>query len=564
MTLGSEAPRSRGAAAAVAGEPRLVGAVMAGAAILLLAGLGATDLWAPDEPRYAAVAEELRSFRHGSAGLALLHLNGEAYTQKPPLYFWAAALAGVPAGRVTELAARLPSALCGLATVWLVVGFGARAFGPRRGALAGALLLTAFEFAHRARRVQLDVMLTLLEWIALTAFWRLHRGSRQQGRDLAVLHGALGLAVLAKGPVGVLVPLLAIAVFLAQERGWRELRSLLAPWALLLSLGPGLAWLAATLALAPTGTFEDAVISNLFGRFFAGTSHARPFSYYFFQFPLSFLPWSLLWPLVGTVALRQIFVPAADPERRRVWRLLLTWVAVAFVFFSLSSGKRGLYLLPVFPAVALLCADAVTATLADGRDLPRWVVGALTVVAAALPAAALAAAAQGEIAGVGVPPSLGAGLAATAALAAVAWHLVRGSPAPGLARVGVVAAAAAAAELCIFALALPALDPEKSPRPVAVRATALSEPGERIGLASKATLLGGLCYYGERDVALLESREALEDFFRGGGRVVVVPADRLDRVTAVAPVAIRARIRRGKRALLLVSTLTAPPPTAPE
>ena len=112
--------KSRGGPPAANVDRRLAGAVLAAAAALLLTDLSATDLWAPDEPRYAAVAEELRSFRHGAAGLALLHLNGEAYTQKPPLYFWTAALAGVPGGRVTEVAARLPSALCGLATVWLL------------------------------------------------------------------------------------------------------------------------------------------------------------------------------------------------------------------------------------------------------------------------------------------------------------------------------------------------------------------------------------------------------------------------------------------------------------
>ena len=86
-----------------------LGAMLA-AALLLLPGLGATDLWAPDEPRYAQVAEELRSLRHGAAGLVLLHLNDAVYNQKPPLYFWLAALAG--AGP-TAWARRRPSGCAG-------------------------------------------------------------------------------------------------------------------------------------------------------------------------------------------------------------------------------------------------------------------------------------------------------------------------------------------------------------------------------------------------------------------------------------------------------------------
>ena len=78
----------------------LAAGVLAAAALLFLARLGATDLWAPDEPRYAQIAEEIRAFEHGARGLWLLHLNGEAYDQKPPVYFWLAALFGAPAGRV--------------------------------------------------------------------------------------------------------------------------------------------------------------------------------------------------------------------------------------------------------------------------------------------------------------------------------------------------------------------------------------------------------------------------------------------------------------------------------
>jgi len=85
--------------------------LIVGTGLLYLVGLDAIDLWTPDEPRYAAIAEELRSFRHGVRGLVLLHLNDEVYTQKPPLYFWLAALLGAPGGQVDEIAARLPSAM---------------------------------------------------------------------------------------------------------------------------------------------------------------------------------------------------------------------------------------------------------------------------------------------------------------------------------------------------------------------------------------------------------------------------------------------------------------------
>ena len=85
--------------------------VLLGATAFFTTDLANIDLWAPDEPRYAAIAEELRTGRHGAGGLLLLHLNDEPYSQKPPLYFWLAAALGLASGRVDELAARLPSAV---------------------------------------------------------------------------------------------------------------------------------------------------------------------------------------------------------------------------------------------------------------------------------------------------------------------------------------------------------------------------------------------------------------------------------------------------------------------
>jgi 4-amino-4-deoxy-L-arabinose transferase-like glycosyltransferase len=546
---GDPSPRPRGGLRLGPGFAAVVGA-----AVLLLPGLGRLDLWAPDEPRYAAVAEELRSHRHGPAGLALLRLNDAPYTQKPPLYFWTAAVVGSSGGRVTEWAARLPSALCGLLCVVLLVHCGARLVDRNTAALAGMILVTAFEFAHRARRAQLDVMLTLFESIALFAFWRLQNGSQHRARDIAVLHGALGLAVLTKGPVGILVPLLVMATFLVLERRTRRLWDLLPPWALALSLGPGLVWITTALLLAPPGSFHEAVTENLFGRFFAGTSHARPITYFLLQFPVTFLPWTLLWPVVGWFAWKRVFVPGSDPQRRRRWRFCLVWVAVSLVFFSLSAGKRGLYLLPVFPAAALLCAETLGALLPPGRDFPRRLGRWLAGLAVALPAAALAAAAAGGVAGVRLPASYGAGLALAAVGAGIAWRAAGRAAAPGLMRFAVVAGGVLLFELATFTLAFPALEPEKSPRPIALEAAERTAPDEPVGLAFKRTLLGGLHYYAKRPVRVLDDSAAMAAFFDAGGRVIVVPAKHLARVNNVAPVEIRGRYRSGERALLVVES----------
>ena len=138
---------------------RLQAALLIAAAVMLLTGLGRIDAWAPDEPRYLHVSEGVRALENGPSDLVLLRLNGEPYTQKPPLYFWLAALGGVPTGHVGEIAARLPSALAGIGVVALTLLLGSRLFGGRVGLLGALLLLTVFEFAHVGRRIQLDMLL---------------------------------------------------------------------------------------------------------------------------------------------------------------------------------------------------------------------------------------------------------------------------------------------------------------------------------------------------------------------------------------------------------------------
>jgi len=537
---------------------RLRALCLAAAAVLLLTGLGRIGLWAPDEPRYGQVAEEVRQLAHGPSDLVLLHLNGEPYDQKPPLYYWLAALAGAPGGRVTELDARLPSALAGIATVGLTIALGTWLFGPASGLLAGALLLTTVEFAHLGRRVALDVLLTFLEAAALVAFWRLDRGAPRRTRWLLAMHGAMGLAVLTKGPVGFLLPLLAIVAFLAWERRLREIGRSFPAWGLLLSIGPGLAWISAAILLAPKGFAFDAVWRNLIDRFFHGSSHARPGLYYFLQFPVVGLPWTVLWPLIAALGARRVLRADAEPGRARAWRFLLAWIGAMFVFFSVSSGKRGLYMLPALPAAALLCADAVVLAAAARASWPRFVSALLGASGLLLAGGALLVSFHHVVKHVDVPRSFGVAAAASIALAFFAWRWLGRRLAGSsrlLAQAAVVPAAVLALELAVFVLLFPAFDAEKSPRPIAEAAAAQVPPDGAIGLVGSEGLLGGLVYYGHRPVRQLLDDAAVADFAAAGGQAIVVQKKELERVTRVVPVQEISGTRAGRRSILVVRPL---------
>lgn len=467
-------------------------ALLLAVALLYGVGLGTRDFWAPDEPRYGAIAEELRSFRHGPAGLVLLHLNEVPYTQKPPLYFWLAALTGLPAGHVDELAARLPSALAGVGCVALTLWIGRWLLGHAGSALlAGALLATSLRFAWTARRVQLDVLLTGFELIAIAIFLflELRRGgierARSHPRAVLGLHAALGAAALVKGPVGWL-PVLVFAGYLAWEGRLAAMRAILPAWSWLLSVAPVTLWITGAVALGPAGFAERAVTENLIGRIFEGSSHARPLYYYAYQLPLDFLPWSILLPF----ALPLVWQWTRAERHRSAGRFLLVWAGLPFILFSLSAGKRGLYLLPIFPALALL-ATVAGVRLARGTG---W----------------------------------DAGSAARLAKAALAIGLL---------------------ELALFTLILPQLHDEKSPRPIALAAASGLAPGEAIGVYALGPIEGGIVYYGGRPVVSLETPEELGDFLASGGQRVILRARHLQELGERTGLREVVRLRSGRRAL---------------
>lgn len=501
-----------------------------GATILFTANLSNIDLWAPDEPRYAAIAEELRTGRHGAGGLLLLHLNDEPYSQKPPLFFWLAAAFGLVTGRVDELAARLPSALAGIvcvaATFWiarLVRLPGAFAW------LAAGLLATSFRFVVTARRAQLDVLLCAWELLAIGIFLFLEtrRGGVEDARRhpalIVGLHTALGAAALVKGPVGWL-PLLVFAVHLAWEGRIAAFRSLTPLWAWLFSIAPLVLWIGAATALAPDGFARDAVGTNVFARFFSGSSHARPFYYYVYQLPLDFMPWTLLLPAAAAALARAVrsadsagttgaapagstLGPAASCPGvgdRATARFLACWILVPLAFFSLSAGKRGLYLLPIFPALALACALAVSRAAGSGNPDRR-------------PARALACA------------------------------------------IGAVALI----ELAGFVFVLPRLDPEKSPRPIAQAIAAHTRPDEIVALFGLRPLAGAIPYYGDRRVRVIENEAQAGQFLADEGRLILMRARDLDRLGPPLELTVVERFRSGRRELVLARTAAGAPADSP-
>lgn len=547
-------------------------AVLVIAALVWLPALDGRDLWSPDEPRIAQVAEELRAGYAGPTGAVLLHLDGQPYSQKPPLYYWLAAALGTPFGHVGEWAARLPSALGGLASLALTMALARRLFGAAYAPWAGGLLLSCHRFSELAQRAQLDLLLTACELAALLAWLRAERGELDRKRAFALLHAALGAGMLVKGPVA-LLPLAAIAVHSVLERRASELRALFAPRGLALSLGPFLVWGGAALALAPPGFFHDAVILNLGMRFTSGTSHIRPFYFYAYRLPLDFLPGALLLPWAAVSAWR---ARRGTAPQQRSWRLLSVWVLVFVGFFSLSAGKRGLYLLPTFPLLAIAGAATLVDTLRGRSRLPRGSGWGLAAVSGALAISGALALAGGPLL-VEVPETLElpdaffAAVVVICSVALAAGALVAGHGQAALVRAGIALATVVGLQASVFQLLYPALDPERSLRPVAEAAAALARPGEKIGVVLHMSLIPGLTYYAGGEPGRFENltdHAAIQEFLASGRGQVLISEIRRNWALEPAPHPRRHQFRSADRTIWVLAPrgrrerLGTPPPGA--
>jgi 4-amino-4-deoxy-L-arabinose transferase-like glycosyltransferase len=357
------------------------------AALVLLPGLGNHDLWAPDEPHYGQVSREMMT----SGDWLLPHVNGRIYTDKPPGWFWCAALLSLPGGDVTPLTARLPSALAALALLLLVAAWGERRLGAGSGTRAAVVLASTFLFFDLGRSAHLDMLLALLVTLSLLAGREvIAEGGGRGGRLLFWL--AAGLGVLVKGPLALLLPLLVVTVDrLLVARRPRDLLRLQPWWGLPLALALPLGWLLAVSATRPGYDPLTVINRHVLSRFGSGLHHAQPFWYFGVQFFLELMPWGFLMPVAALAAWHfgatsrtaeredEAGVPVPGRDRRR---FLVIWVVVILLFFSVSKEKRGLYIMPLVPAAALLVAD-FWHRLRTGDQRSGWMVrGGLGVIAA--------------------------------------------------------------------------------------------------------------------------------------------------------------------------------------
>lgn len=314
----------------------------------------------PDEGRYAEIPREMVA----SGDWTTPRLNGIKYFEKPALQYWATAAAYTLFGE-HQWTARLWSALTGFFGVLMVFFTGRRLFGEETGWNSALVLASSLLYVLIGHVNTLDMGVSFLLSAAVCAFCLAQADAtdaRKRRRWMLAAWAALALAVLSKGLIGLVLPGTALVLYILIERDWRL--------ACRLHLVPGLS----LFLLITVPWFVAVSLANPeFARFFFIHEHFERFltkAHGRYQAPYYFIPVLLAGMLPWTVTLIDALARAwqREPEKNfQAQRFLLLWAAAVFVFFSASSSKLVSYILPMFPALALLVGARLTRLGARAR-----------------------------------------------------------------------------------------------------------------------------------------------------------------------------------------------------
>jgi len=313
--------------------------------------LGQIPFYNYEESKEALIVWEMVN----EGGWILPLRNGTEIPLKPPLFHWCGALIALISGKVNEFAVRSPSAFFSTGSVLMVFFFGQRFWNWRIGLLASLVLATSPEWTRWATYARSDMALVFFLTAAGLMFFRLWEERAAQPRTFYLFYLFVGLATLAKGPLGIVVPGLVILTFLATSKDLHFLRQMRLLQGATIVAVVAASWYLLALNQAGWEFFHNQILNENIYRFFdseqGGPSRDHAWYYYGPALCAGMFPWSLFFP-----ALIHFLYRSRQELRDPKLRYLLVWFLTSMVFFTLASGKRTNYILPLYPAVALLFA----------------------------------------------------------------------------------------------------------------------------------------------------------------------------------------------------------------
>jgi 4-amino-4-deoxy-L-arabinose transferase-like glycosyltransferase len=364
--------------------------------------LGASSVWDANEAFYAETPREMIE----SGDYINPSFNYQPRFNKPPLCYWIVAALYKLFG-VSESVERIAIALAALVLIATAYGLGRCAFSPEAGLMAAIGLAASPRFLMFSRRIMIDVYLAMFMALALLMFVLAERRRERRRFYLAAMYAAIGLGVLTKGPVAILLPALAFFIYLAVDRRLDEIRNLMLPAGVAIVALIVLPWYLAVYAEHGWVYIQSFILKDNLSRYAQQAwGPIRGPLFYVGVIAGDFFPWSLFLAVAvwfearqrlgrkraasraqgepsGSAASGEASYPSTlEAAQERHAMLLVIWIAVIVVFFSLSRSKEDLYILPIYPAAAALVGKQVARWVAGGRslDLPMQITTAVVAV----------------------------------------------------------------------------------------------------------------------------------------------------------------------------------------
>jgi len=358
----------------------LLGLAVVGIVVFMIQ-MGNTHLWDQDEGYYATAAAEM----YARGDWVTPTFNGELFGHKPPMMFWGM-MVGYHLFGVNELGARFASSLFGIGTILLTYAIARKLFDAATGLFAGLAIGSCILFSVVARSATADAHLTFFTVLALFLWISDYFQSEEIERDQRLrnvrwltwfaTYAAMGLAALTKGPIGFLFPTAVIGLFLLTEQTvttlangtrlqclwlrWKnysptafvatvwKMRPLTAAATLLAIASP---WYALVQWRTDGAFLREFIGVHHMGRFStAMDNHSGPVYYYFIACLVGLYPWSAF----AIPTAMAWFSESQQNIRARSVRFVTCWVTVYLVIFSLASTKLPNYVLPAYPALAIV------------------------------------------------------------------------------------------------------------------------------------------------------------------------------------------------------------------
>jgi len=354
--------------------------ILAIAVLPFFIGLQSSTIWDANEAYYAETPREMIE----SGDYINPSFNYQPRFNKPVLSYWTVAASYHLFG-VSERSERLPIAASAIVLIATAYALGCAAWSREAGLLAALALATTPRFLMFSRRIIIDMGITMFMGLTLLCFVLAEVRPAHRRRYLLLMYVAAGFGVLTKGPVALVLPVLAILIALAVERRLTDLVKMMIPAGVVIVSLIVLPWYVALYQQHGWVYIREFFIDENLMRYAEPVGAARRGVLFYFPVLLTDLfPWSLLLP-VALGSAWTVFAEVGSATvagRNRVQRILLSWIAAIVLFFTFSRTKEDLYIFPAVAAEAALIG-VVLARAFQGEG-PRGVVRWSLILAGAL------------------------------------------------------------------------------------------------------------------------------------------------------------------------------------